>query len=138
METGVSRSRSSRLPDRLWRSSVSAFSSFWRLSLALRIWAMVQLLLSVSSRSSNKSSRLPSEVLTSFSSFWYSGISSPDSSRVVRMLLVVALRAVSVSLAEFSSGMSESDLPVSSSSAFSAASVLGSSVPRSLMSCLRT
>ena len=54
------------------------------------------------------------------------------------MLLVVALRAVSVSLAEFSSGMSESDLPVSSSSAFSAASVLGSSVPRSLMSCLRT
>ena len=108
-------------------------------SLALRIWAMVQLLLSVSSsRSSNRSSRLPSEVLTSFSSFWYSGISSPDSSRVVRMLLVVALRAVSVSLAEFSSGMSESDLPVNSSSAFSAASVLGSSVPRSLMSCLRT
>ena len=54
------------------------------------------------------------------------------------MLLVVALSEVRVSLVVLSSGMSESDWPVSSLRAASAASVRGSMVPRSRMSCLRT
>ena len=54
------------------------------------------------------------------------------------MLLMVALSVVSVVLVESSSGMSESELPASASSAFSAASVCGSSSPRSAISCFRT
>ena len=89
----------------------------------------------LSSRSSMRSSRLFSEVRIFCSSVWYSVISAPDSSSVSRMLFVVAL---SVSLVLFSSGISESLSPVSFSRAVSAASVLGSIVPRSLISCWRT
>ena len=71
-------------------------------------------------------------------SVWYSVISAPDSSSVLRMLFVVAFSLTSVSLVLFSSGISESLSPVSFSRAVSAASVLGSMVPRSLISCWRT
>ena len=54
------------------------------------------------------------------------------------MLFVVEFSLTSVSLVLFSSGISESLSPVSFSRAVSAASVLGSMVPRSLISCWRT
>ena len=85
-----------------------------------------------------RSSRLFSEVRIFCSSVWYSVISAPDSSSVLRMLFVVAFSLTSVSLVLFSSGISESLSPVSFSRAVSAASVLGSMVPRSLISCWRT
>ena len=69
---------------------------------------------------------------------WYAVTSAAESSSVVSMLLTVALSVVSVVLVEFSSGMSESELPASASSASSAASVCGSSSPRSAISCRRT